>query len=126
MGFLIVLLTVTMVLDCLLLIFLVLLQLPKKDAGAGVAFGASATDALFGAGSGNVLTKITKYSAITFFGLAIVLSVMENSYHKAKTTAFERKLAQPGKLTLPSVPSSSTPPAVKGPVVASPTTSTTS
>ena len=59
MGFLIGLLTVVMVLDCLALIFLVLIQLPKKDAGAGLAFGGAATDALFGAGSGNVLTKVT-------------------------------------------------------------------
>ena len=49
-----------LVLNCLLLILLVLVQLPKKDAGAGMAFGGGAADALFGAGSGNVLTKITK------------------------------------------------------------------
>ena len=64
MGFLIGLLTVVMVLNCVILIFLVLIQLPKKDAGAGLAFGGGATDALFGAGSGNVLTKITKYAAM--------------------------------------------------------------
>ena len=52
-----------MFLDCILLVLLVLLQLPKKEAGAGMAFGGAATDALFGAGSGNVLTKITKYVA---------------------------------------------------------------
>ena len=56
MGFLIVVLTVVLVLDCAALILLVLIQLPKKDAGAGLAFGGGATDALFGAGSGNVLT----------------------------------------------------------------------
>jgi len=32
------LLTVVMVVDCLILIFLVLIQLPKKDAGAGLGF----------------------------------------------------------------------------------------
>ena len=63
MGFIIGLLTLVMVFDCIILIFLVLIQLPKKDAGAGLAFGAGATDALFGAGSGTVLTKITKYAA---------------------------------------------------------------
>src|ERR1035441_10511217 len=61
MGFLIGLFTVVMVLDCLVLILLVLIQLPKKEAGMGLAFGGAATDALFGAGSGNVLTKITKF-----------------------------------------------------------------
>ena len=39
------LLTVAFVLDCVLLILLVLIQLPKKEAGAGVAFGGAATDA---------------------------------------------------------------------------------
>ena len=97
MGFLIGLLTVVMVLDCLILIFLVLIQLPKKDAGAGLAFGGSATDALFGAGSGTVLTKITKYAAGTFFVLAIVLSIMQSKYHRRTATEFERKLEQPGK-----------------------------
>ena len=40
----------------LFLILLVLVQLPKKDAGLGTAFGGGTTDALFGAGAGNVLT----------------------------------------------------------------------
>jgi preprotein translocase subunit SecG len=112
MGFLIGLLTVVMVLDCLVLIFLVLIQLPKKDAGAGLAFGGAATDALFGAGSGNVLTKITKYSATTFFVLAIVLSVMQSYYHRRTATVFEQKLQQaspmPGMPATP--PQATTPP----------------
>src|SRR5271157_1177944 len=69
MGFIIGLLTLIMVLDCLLLVLLVLIQLPKKEAGAGLAFGGGYSDALFGAGSGNVMTKITKYAAGIFFAL---------------------------------------------------------
>ena len=34
-----------MFVDCVLLVFLVLLQLPKKEAGAGMAFGGAAADA---------------------------------------------------------------------------------
>ena len=94
MGFLIGLLTVVLVLDCGLLTLLVLIQLPKKDAGAGLAFGGGATDALFGAGSGNVLTKITKYAATTFFALAVVLSLMQRTFHTRTTSAFEQKLQQ--------------------------------
>ncbi|MGD0261818.1 MAG: preprotein translocase subunit SecG [Verrucomicrobiota bacterium] len=94
MGFLIGLFTVVMVVDCLVLMFLVLIQLPKKDAGAGLAFGGGATDALFGAGSGNVLTKITKYAATTFFALAVVLSLMQRTYHTRTTSVFEQKLQQ--------------------------------
>jgi preprotein translocase subunit SecG len=96
MGFLIGLLTVVMVLDCAILIFLVLIQLPKKEAGAGLAFGGAATDALFGAGSGNVLTKITKYAATVFFVLAVMLSLMQSYYHSRHTTEFEKKLQQSG------------------------------
>ncbi len=69
-------LTVLMVLDCLALIFLVLIQLPKKEAGMGTAFGGGATDALFGAGSGNALTMITKYAAGIFLVLSLTLSIL--------------------------------------------------
>ena len=72
------LLTAIMVIDCLFLVLLVLVQLPKKEAGMGQAFGGGATDALFGAGSGNVLTKVTKWAAGIFFGLAILLTVLGN------------------------------------------------
>ena len=73
-------LTVVLVLDCLILILLILIQLPKKDAGAGIAFGGAATDALFGAGSGTALTKITKYCSGIFLGLALFLSIL-NAHH---------------------------------------------
>ncbi len=94
MGFLIGLLTVVMVLDCVVLIFLVLIQLPKKEAGMGLAFGGAATDALFGAGSGNVLTKITKYAAATFFILAVLLSVMQRYHYRRTTSVFQQQLQQ--------------------------------
>ena len=80
MSFLIGLLTVVLVLNCALLILLVLIQLPKKDAGAGLAFGAAATDTLFGVGTGNVLTKVTKYATVVFFLLAVLLSVMQSNH----------------------------------------------
>jgi preprotein translocase subunit SecG len=116
MGFLIGLLTVVMVLDCAILIFLVLIQLPKKEAGAGLAFGGTATDALFGAGSGNVLTKITKYAATAFFLLALVLSVMQSYYHQRTTSVFADKLRQSGPV--PGIPAAAAqPPATKPAVV---------
>src|SRR6478672_8657903 len=100
MAFIIGLLTLIMVLDCLLLILLVLIQLPKKEAGAGLAFGGSASDALFGAGSGTVLTKITKYAAGTFFVLALLLSVMQSNFHRRGTSEFERNLANPSQRSI--------------------------
>ncbi len=94
MSFLIGLLTVVLVLNCLLLILLVLIQLPKKEAGAGIAFGGAATDALFGAGTGNVLTKVTKYATVVFFLLAMVLSVMQSNYYHSDTRTFQRNVGK--------------------------------
>ncbi len=94
LSFFIGLLTIVLVLDCILLIFLVILQLPKKEAGAGMAFGGAASDALFGAGSGNVLTKITKYVAAIFFILALVLSIMNGYKKKSSRTELEAELAR--------------------------------
>jgi len=113
MAFLIGLLTVIMVLDCLVLMFLVLIQLPKKEAGAGLAFGGAASDALFGAGSGNVLTKITKYTATVFFVLAVILSMLQRNFHTRTMSEFESQMRQgapPPSLPM-TVPPSAAPPA---------------
>ena len=68
-------LTVVLFLNCLFLILLVLVQLPTKEAGLGTAFGGGTTDALFGAGAGNVLTKLTKWNAVLFLVLCLFLSL---------------------------------------------------
>jgi preprotein translocase subunit SecG len=77
-----------------LLILLVLVQLPKKDAGVGMAFGGGAADALFGAGSGNVLTKITKWATGIFFAMALILGLVQKSTHGSNTPAFEKAVEQ--------------------------------
>ncbi|MBI3416417.1 MAG: preprotein translocase subunit SecG [Verrucomicrobia bacterium] len=92
MGLFIGVLEFILVVDCLFLILLILVQLPKKEAGVGAAFGGGATDALFGAGSGNVLTKLTKYTAGIFLGLALVLSVMMVNQRNAPKTNIEQEL----------------------------------
>ena len=80
-------LTIILFLISLFLILLVLVQLPKKDAGLGTAFGGGATDALFGAGAGNVLTQLTKYCTILFLVLCLVLSIMNKRGSEKTTTA---------------------------------------
>jgi preprotein translocase subunit SecG len=107
MSFLIGVLTFFLIINCAVLVLLVLIQLPKKDAGAGLAFGGGAADALFGAGSGNALTKITKYSAIIFFVLALAIGMMQDRSHLGNTAAFEKQLqqiqTQPAATTQPPV-----------------------
>src|SRR5215213_4599144 len=93
MQLLITFLTVVLVLNCLLLMLLVLIQLPKKEAGAGLAFGGGATDALFGAGSGNALTKLTKYASGTFLALSLFLGVLNSRAHRAGESDVRKALA---------------------------------
>src|SRR5215211_3057382 len=85
-------LTVFLILDCLFLMLLVLVQLPKKEAGMGQAFGGAATDALFGAGSGNALTKMTKYATVVFFVLTLSLSLLNASQARSRKGSFESKI----------------------------------
>jgi preprotein translocase subunit SecG len=86
--------TVVLLLDSLFLILLVLVQLPKKEAGLGQAFGSSATDALFGAGSGNALTKMTKYATGIFFGLTLAIYLMYNHHARSGSGAFARRIQE--------------------------------
>ena len=104
MTILIWLFTFLLVLDCLILILLILIQLPKKDAGAGIAFGGAATDALFGAGSGTALTKITKYCAGLFLGLALFLSILNAHHGPGSDRSLTDKLRQKASAAQPAVP----------------------
>jgi preprotein translocase subunit SecG len=109
MAFIIVLLTLAMVLDSAILVLLVLIQLPKKEAGGVLAFGASGADALFGAGSGTMLTKITKYAATAFFVLAIALSLLQSAYHNRHVSAFGGSLGKSLQQPSTAVPPATTP-----------------
>jgi len=109
MTFIVGILTFIIVLNALLLILLVLVQLPKKDAGAGLAFGGGAADALFGAGSGNALTKITKWAAGIFFGLALLLGYMQDNLHRGANASVFEKAVQEKQMQTPIAPSSGVP-----------------
>jgi preprotein translocase subunit SecG len=117
MSFIAGVLTVLLIVNCVLLILLVLVQLPKKDAGVGLAFGGGAADALFGAGSGNVLTKITKWGTGIFFAMSLILGLLEVKLHRGSTSEFEKQLqqqsqmptAQPPVAPAPTAPTTATP-----------------
>jgi len=95
MSFIAGVLTLFLVANSLLLILLVLVQLPKKDAGAGLAFGSGAADALFGAGSGNALTKITKWGMGIFMAIAVVLGYLQDSaIHGSGSSNFIKEVQQ--------------------------------
>ena len=105
-----------LVVNCALLILLVLMQLPKKDAGAGLAFGGGAADALFGAGSGNFLTQATKYSIIVFCLLSLLLGWMENKISNDTNASEFMKAVQQKQMQMPVAPPSSTTPSTAPPM----------
>jgi protein translocase SecG subunit len=106
MTLLIAFLTFILVMNCLFLMLLILIQLPKKEAGAGIAFGGAATDALFGAGSGNALTQMTKYSGTLFVCLAVLLSVLNMKAARSGSRRLEQELSKQAQASAPApVPS---------------------
>jgi preprotein translocase subunit SecG len=94
MSFIIGILTFFLVANCFALALLVLVQLPKKDAGAGLAFGGGAADAVFGAGSGKALTKITKWATVSFILLAVILGSVESESSRGNQSEFEQAVEQ--------------------------------
>ena len=104
MSWIIGILTVILVFDCLLLGLLVLVQLPKKEAGLGTAFGGGATDALFGAGTGNALTKMTKYAVAVFFMLTLTLSMLRAHQTKSKRDSFGQAVREAQPVITPASP----------------------
>ena len=94
MSLIVGILTFLLVVNCGALALLILVQLPKKDAGAGLAFGGGAADALFGAGSGNALTKITKWAALVFMLLTIGLGMLEVRMHSGGQSDLEQRIEQ--------------------------------
>src|ERR1700739_2307633 len=110
-SFIIGVLTFALVINSLLLILLVLVQLPKKDAGAGLAFGSGAADALFGAGSGNALTKITKYATVIFLAMAVVLGILWDNASTSGDSNFANQVSQQQQHPASFAPAPSTTPA---------------
>ncbi len=79
--------TAVLILVSVFIVLVVLAQKAKTDGGMGAALGGGATEAAFGADTGNVLTKLTINAAILFFVLTfgLYLANIYASKH-AKTT----------------------------------------
>jgi len=93
MAWIIGILTFILVVVCLFLSLLILAQKPKKDTGGGLAFGEAASDALFGAGSGDMFTKLTKYFSVSFFVLVLLLSLINAQASKRRAVDPRQKIS---------------------------------
>jgi len=95
------LLTLVLVVLALFLGLLILLQLPKKEAGITAAFGAESTAAIFGAGSGTALTHLTRWVATAFLSLCLVIAVMTSRHTASRTTKIREVINTPAALPAP-------------------------
>ncbi len=103
MSLLINLLSFVLVVVCLFLGLLILVQLPKKEAGMGTAFGGDAAVAMFGAGSGNALSNLTKYAAGAFLILSLGLASLNANASKNRAEGV-KKLADQAAAAAPVTP----------------------
>ncbi|NDV62524.1 preprotein translocase subunit SecG [Puniceicoccales bacterium CK1056] len=104
-------LTFVLILTSLFLVLVILMQRANSNAGMGSAFGGGVTESAFGAETTNILTRATKWSAIAFFVIALVLYLLYMSR--------EGRLAQTTEVDLPDIPVVvETAPAEEMPVIA--------
>ena len=95
------------VICCVLLVLFVLMQRPRQE-GLGTAFGGGVTENLFGAGAGNILTKITTWLGIIFFATTIFLAYLYS--HREQAVSLREKLRNlPAAETSPAKAPSSIP-----------------
>ena len=89
-------LTFALILISLFMVLVILMQRANSNAGMGSAFGGGVTESAFGAETTNILTRATKWSAIAFFIIALVLYLLYMSR--------EGRLASTDAADLPDIP----------------------
>ena len=93
------------ILCSILLTLLVLMQRPKSE-GLGTAFGASMTESLFGAGTSDVLTKLTIGLASFFLGVTLLLAIL---YSHSTASRVHKELTEPTPISAPANPENQEP-----------------
>ncbi len=87
LGIGITLVVIALVVVSLLLMLVIMMQRPKQE-GLGAAFGASMTDAAFGARTTDVLQKGTVYLGILFFVLSLGLGLLMGKQNAEAAKSF--------------------------------------
>ncbi len=122
MSILIGIFTFVLILVSVFLVLVVLAQKAKTDGGMGATLGGGATEAAFGADTGNVLTKATINAAILFFVLTfgLYLGHIYMSKHAKSTEGQLPVIKVPA--AAPAAPASTAPATTATPSVTLPTT----
>jgi preprotein translocase subunit SecG len=86
------LLTFVLILVSLFMLLVILMQRANSNAGMGSAFGGGVTESTFGAETTNILEKATKWAALAFFILALVLYLLFMSRESANAKVSDTDL----------------------------------
>lgn len=86
------------VLCSILLTLLILMQRPKSE-GLGAAFGSGVTESIFGAGTSDVLTKMTIWLGSIFIGITLLLAILYS--HRTSSRMHQELLAPAAAETVP-------------------------
>lgn len=106
MSFIIGVLLFVLFLNALFLILLILVQLPKKEAGIGMAFGGGAGEALFQGGAANALSKMTTKAAVVFLSVTLLVSIMVSANSdRSSANKVNQLLTEDSESSLPSAES---------------------
>ncbi len=89
-------LTIVLVLISLFLILVVLLQKGNANGGMGAAMGGGMAEAALGADTTNVLTKVTRNTAIVFFVMVFGLGLAYIRINHTENMAEENALPELG------------------------------
>lgn len=92
MSILVGLFTLLLIIVSVFLVLIILMQKSKSDGGMGAAMGGGMAEATFGADTGNVLTKATRYASIVFFVVSFMLYL--GHLQLRKSSAAEHALPQ--------------------------------
>jgi preprotein translocase subunit SecG len=86
------LLTFVLILVSLFMLLVILMQRANSNAGMGSAFGGGVTESTFGAETTNILEKATKWAALAFFILALILYLLFMSREGSNSNAADTDL----------------------------------
>jgi len=76
LNILISLLTFVLILISLFMVLVILMQRANTNSGMGSAFGGGVAESAFGTETTNILVKATKWSAVAFFIIALILYLL--------------------------------------------------
>ncbi len=96
LNILISLLTFVLILVSLFMMLVILMQRANTNSGMGSAFGGGVAESAFGTETTNILVKATKWSAVGFFVIALVLYLLFMSRNQIG--------ARPASNELPDIP----------------------